>query len=278
MKNERVLSRWGMLMIGCTGPILAGCEGMEIRRTSTPLVELDPNRMTGVTASGRPYRLVGEPEPQYALMAFHSLWNADNDEVRVVSLAEAVALIAQMGNRPFVRSPEEQADIDQQRLDHLAPQMLMQLRSMEIDAETAARRAGLTMEQLHALLQADMTLIGADEADAAFVRLMESEWLYHDAVKGSPGSLRGIGEFCVRLLLGRADCPAIPFMVLDAGGTNAKGHAVFCHRNDVGRGFSLNCGRNAEGANAPRPTLSGGRSAEQQCDMFRLDRTESAQL
>lgn len=73
MKTQRSLGRWGILMIGDIGPILAGCEGLEIRRTSTPLVELDPFRLTGTTASGRPYRLVGVSEPGYALMAFHSL-------------------------------------------------------------------------------------------------------------------------------------------------------------------------------------------------------------
>lgn len=177
MKTHRVLSRWGILIIGDTGPILAGCEGMEIRRTSTPLVKFDPSTLRGVTASGRPYRLVGRSEPQYALTAFHSLWNAGDTQVRVVSPAEAVAIIAQKGNRPFDRSPEEQAGVDQQRLDHLATQTLAQLRSMEIGAETAARRAGLTVDQMLGLLDADLSLISAEVADAAFVRLVDSEWL-----------------------------------------------------------------------------------------------------
>lgn len=172
MKTERILSRWGLLMIGSTGPILAGCEGMEIRRTSTPLVGFDPFRMTGTTASGRPYRLVGEPEPSYALMAFHSLWDAGDTDVRVVTPAEAVAIIARKGNRSFSRTEEEQAAIDQQRLDHISGQMRMQINALELDVETAARRVGLEADQMHALLEADISRITVDEADAAFVGLV----------------------------------------------------------------------------------------------------------
>lgn len=73
MKPERILSRWGLLMVAEHGPILAGHEGHGVYRTSTPLVSFDPDRGTGVTASGRPYRLVGGADHGYALMAFHSL-------------------------------------------------------------------------------------------------------------------------------------------------------------------------------------------------------------
>lgn len=182
MKTERKLSRWGLLMVGRTGPILAGCEGMEVRRTSTPLVKFDAFRLLGVTASGRPYRLVGESEPGYALMAFHSLWGADDTDVRVVTPAEAVALIERQGNRPFERSAEEQAEVDQQRLDHISGQTRMQLAAMGIDVETAARRTGLEVDQMQGLLEADLTRIAADEADAAFVRLVACEygWIRDD--------------------------------------------------------------------------------------------------
>lgn len=101
-KMERVLSRRGILMAGDSGPVLAGCEDFETHRTSTALVEFDPFRLTGVTASGRPYRLVGEPEPGYALNAFHLLWDAGDTPVRVVTPAEAVVIIQQEGNKPHV--------------------------------------------------------------------------------------------------------------------------------------------------------------------------------
>lgn len=172
MKTERVLSRWGLLMIGSGGPILAGCEGMEVHRTSTPLLQFDPIRLTGTTSSGRPYRLVGEPEPQYALAVFYRFWDAA--DVRVVTPAEAVALIAQKGNQPFDRTAEEQTRMDQAKLDHLSGHARTHISVLRLDAETAARRAGLSREQLEGLLQADLSRITADEADAAFVRLVSS--------------------------------------------------------------------------------------------------------
>lgn len=161
-------------MIGESGPILAGCEGLEVRRTSTPLVQFNPSQLLGLTASGRPYRLVGEPEPQYALVAFHSLWKAGDTKVRVVTPAEAVVLIERNGNRPFERTPEEQAKVDQEKLDYLAAQTRMQFNVLEISIETAARRAGLSIDQMDGLLLADLSRISADEADRAFVTLVGS--------------------------------------------------------------------------------------------------------
>lgn len=46
---------------------------------------------------------------------------------------------------------------------------------LEIDAETTARRAGLSADQMRGLLEAD--LISAAVADRGFVQLVESEWL-----------------------------------------------------------------------------------------------------
>lgn len=120
MKRERILFRWAFLMAGDTGPVIAGCEGMSVQRTSTPLVELDLDTMTAVTASGRPYRLLGPSEPGYALNAFHSLWDAGDTDIIVVSPWDAVRLIREKGNKPFSFTAEEQARLDLARLQHTA--------------------------------------------------------------------------------------------------------------------------------------------------------------
>lgn len=172
MKRERILSRWALLMIGDTGPILAGCEDFEVQRTSTPLVEFDPETLTGVTASGRPYRLVGEMEPGYALNAFHSLWDAGDTPVTAVSPEEAVALIRTKGNRPFDFTPDEQARLDLARLRHTAAQMAHQMRIMDLDEKAAASRSGLTLDQLRGLFEHDLNRVSALDADQAFVRLV----------------------------------------------------------------------------------------------------------
>lgn len=189
-KSERALSRWGLLIAGDQGPILAGCEGFGIRRTSTPLIEFDPLQMTAVTSTGRPYRLVGEPEPGYALMAFHSLWDTGDLEVRILSPTEAVALIEQNGNCLFDRTPEEQAALDRKKLEFLSAQVRQHMTLNGIDEREAALWTGLSASQLCGLLNADLSLVSADEADQAFVRLVGMPFrgpcfLVHDEVEPS---------------------------------------------------------------------------------------------
>jgi len=171
-KTERLLSRWALLMASESGPILAGAEGMGTHRTSTPLVVFDSRTLRGVTASGRPYRLMGPSEPSYALNVFHSLWDAGEAVVRVVSPEEAVRLIAENGNRFFDFTAEEQARLDLARLRHTAAQMAYQMRVMDLNEGHAARRSGLTLEQLRGLLEHDLNRVSALDADQAFVRLV----------------------------------------------------------------------------------------------------------
>lgn len=171
-KSERVLTRWALLMAGESGPILAGAEGMGTHRTSTPLVIFDSRTLRGVTASGRPYRLMGPSEPGYAMMVFHSLWDAGGAVVRVVSPEEAVRLIAEKGNRFFDFTPEEQARLDLARLRHTAAQMAYQMRVMDLDERQAALRSGLTLDQLRGLLERDLNRVSALDADQAFVQLV----------------------------------------------------------------------------------------------------------
>ena len=170
-KRGRILSRWGFVMAGGRGPVLAGEEGLGMHRTSTPLVEFDPVAMTGVTASGRPYRLAGEPEPGYALSVFHSLWDADGVDVRIVGLEEALVLIE--GNEPFAFPPEEQARLDGLKLRHLAQSVASQMRIQDLSVDEAATIAGLPAERLRALLEHDMSGITPDEATGRCRRLSQ---------------------------------------------------------------------------------------------------------
>lgn len=172
MKTERVLSRWGIIMAGDSGPIFAGCEDLEIRRTSTPLVEFDPFTLQGVTASGRPYRLVGEPEPSHALSVFHSLWDAGDRIVRVVSPAEASVIVRKKGNKPFTFDEAERLRLEKMKITFLSGQVVRQMWMHDLNEEQAADRSGLSLAKLQALLEHDPSRISADEADSAYVRLV----------------------------------------------------------------------------------------------------------
>lgn len=173
-KSTRSLSRWALIMAGDVGPILAGCEGMNVLRTSTPLVSFDLETGDATTATGRPYHLVRQSDPGYALMAFHSLWNADGKKIRVVSPEEAVELIESNGNAPFRHRPEDQARLDLRKLQFMASQTRTQMAMMGLDENEAALRAGLTAKELQGLLGEDLSVISADKADQAFVQLMAS--------------------------------------------------------------------------------------------------------
>ena len=175
-KRERILSRWGFVMAGGSGPVLAGEEGLGMHRTSTPLVSFDADTMTGVTASGRPYRLAGEHEPGYALSVFHSLWDADGVDVRIVGLEEALVLIE--GNKPFAFSPEEQARLDDMKIRHLSQSVASQLRIQDLSKEEAAEIVGLPVEKLQALLEHDASGITPDEADRVLTALVAKLWGY----------------------------------------------------------------------------------------------------
>jgi hypothetical protein len=174
MKAERILSRWSLVMLDGRGPILAGSEGGGVFRTSTALVSFDAEAGTGVTASGRPYRLVGGADHSYALGAVHTLWGRNGLEARIVSPDEAVALIAAKGNMPFQRAPEEQAGIDGLKLRHISAEVHVQMISAGIDEAEAARVCGLTEDQVRGILEADLSKISVDEADAAFVTLTQT--------------------------------------------------------------------------------------------------------
>ena len=174
MKTERTLSRWGLVMIDDHGPILAGSEGGGVYRTSTPLVEFDADLGTAVTASGRPYRLIGAGDSGYALWTVHALWHTKGQEVRVVSPDEAVDLIAAKSNAPFRRTPEEQAEIDGVRLRYVSRDVRIQMLAAGVDEAEAARICGLTEDQMRGIIEADLSRISAEEADAAFVRLVQA--------------------------------------------------------------------------------------------------------
>ncbi len=179
-KRERILSRWGFVMADGSGPVLAGEEGLGMHRTSTPLVSFDADAMTGVTSSGRPYRLAGAPEPGYALSVFHSLWVADGVDVRIVGLEEALVLIE--GNEPFAFPPEEQARLDGLKLRHLAQSVASQMRIQDLSVGEAAAIASLPADRLRALLEHDMSGITPDEADRALSALVARLWGYRTGI------------------------------------------------------------------------------------------------
>lgn len=113
MKSERTLIYWGLVSENGRGPYLAGLELNGTTRTSTPLVKLDVEAGTALTASGRRYRLQGEPDPDYALKIANMVWgqyfDLTDSIIEALSPAEAKAMIVWRRNKPFDDTPEERA-------------------------------------------------------------------------------------------------------------------------------------------------------------------------
>ena len=110
MKAERILVQWGLVSENGRGPYIAGREDFGQTRTSTPLLELDAEAGTALTASGRRYRLHGQPDPDYALLVARSVWgdyfDLSGSVIESVTLAEAQAMIRWRRNKPI--TPAEQ--------------------------------------------------------------------------------------------------------------------------------------------------------------------------
>ena len=169
-KTERTLVRWGLILVGAEGPILAGEEpGGAEYRTSTPLVELDIEAGTAVTASGRPYRLLGPADPGYALRALHGLWRTGSAEIILLTPAEALPFVDL--NRPFDRTPEEQAAVDEWKLPEVAGQTALLMLNRGLSNERAAEIAGISLERLEDLINGSREGWTVTEAEEVFDRL-----------------------------------------------------------------------------------------------------------
>lgn len=109
MKSERILVRWGLVSLNGGGPYLAGMESSCETRTSTPLMELDLKAGTALTASGRPYRMQGDPEPGYGLLVAREVWgqffDLSGSTIEPLSPAEARAMVAWRRNEAI--TPDE---------------------------------------------------------------------------------------------------------------------------------------------------------------------------
>lgn len=110
MKRPRTLSYWGFVVLNGTGPYLAGYEVGQGTRTSTPLVEFDPENRTALTASGRPYRLIGTPDPDCGLATAIEVryYDIEKSTIRSLTVDEAVEMITANGNEAYNRTLDEE--------------------------------------------------------------------------------------------------------------------------------------------------------------------------
>ncbi|UVK44387.1 helix-turn-helix domain-containing protein [Mesorhizobium sp. AR07] len=151
-KTERVVHFWALISENGRGPHVAGMDAFGVMCTSTALVEFDPIAGTAKTASGRPYRLDGPPEPDYGLAVAHELWsrvyNLEGSDIRSLSPDEAVALISKRGNKFFGCSPKAYGRGNVFRdLDLPNPDVLMVKTDAAISIASLIHERGLSVEE-----------------------------------------------------------------------------------------------------------------------------------
>jgi hypothetical protein len=89
------MDRWGVVRDAKHGLRLVGREIGACERITSPVVQWDAGSQTATTASGRFYRLLGEPDPEYAahVVAMHKKQWSNMAQVELVDFSEAVAAL-----------------------------------------------------------------------------------------------------------------------------------------------------------------------------------------
>jgi hypothetical protein len=88
------IDRWGVVRDAKHGLRLVGREVGACERITSPVVEWDSESQTATTASGRFYRLLGEPDSEYAahVVAMHKRQWCDMAQVELVEVEDLSAV------------------------------------------------------------------------------------------------------------------------------------------------------------------------------------------
>jgi hypothetical protein len=86
------LKNWAIFQLEDGSRFFVGEEDGKVGklRTSTPITSLDETSLTGITESGRVYRLIGSPRPNpvedFACNVMFSVYGIDRDTISVIDL------------------------------------------------------------------------------------------------------------------------------------------------------------------------------------------------
>lgn len=104
MKPARIVTRWSPILLNKQYVSLCGEDQFGDTWVSTTLAELDIETMTARTVSGRPYRLYGDPDPDYALEQALGIlsrtYDLDGATVEAITLEEADAWLRGLPEQP----------------------------------------------------------------------------------------------------------------------------------------------------------------------------------
>lgn len=118
-KPARIISLWSPILLNSKYVSLSGEDQYGEHWVSTTIAELDVGGMTARTISGRPYKLYGDPDPDYALsQALRILsrsYDLEGSTVEAISLEEADAWLRGLSKKPSLSPDEKVANEDHRR-------------------------------------------------------------------------------------------------------------------------------------------------------------------
>ena len=121
MKPARIITMWSPILINRQHVSLSGEDQYGEHWVSTTLAELDVEAKTATTISGRPYRLHGEPDPEYALRQALSIMSRAYDltgtTVEAITLEEADAWLRGLPEQPRLSDEDMDRNEKNRRLE-----------------------------------------------------------------------------------------------------------------------------------------------------------------
>lgn len=119
MKPARIITAWSPILIDRKFVSLCGEDQYGDAWVSTTLAELDVENRTAKTISGRPYKLHGEPDPDYALRQALSIlgraYDLSTGSVEAITLEEADAWLRGLPTKPRLSADEQVANEEHRR-------------------------------------------------------------------------------------------------------------------------------------------------------------------
>lgn len=117
-KPARIISLWSPILLNRKHVSLSGEDQYGEHWVSTTLAELDVENRTARTISGRPYKLHGDPDPDYALRQALSIlsrtYDLEGSTVEAISIEDADAWLRGLPAKPQL-SPDDRIANEEHR-------------------------------------------------------------------------------------------------------------------------------------------------------------------
>lgn len=119
-KPVRIITSWSPILLNRQHVSLSGEDQFGEHWVSTSIAELDVEARSARTISGRPYRMHGEPDPEYALLQAVSIlsraYELEGATIEAVTLEEADAWLRGQPEKPALSAQDaDRGEVERRR-------------------------------------------------------------------------------------------------------------------------------------------------------------------